>query len=111
MHLKPDYVPTRVDDAVQQILTNLTKEDVACFFRAGGEVSNHLTTYGYQIRDAWRLDQEKSPLVRHCKMHIGPSIPEGYALFILGQAWGELCNKIRGPSSPEGQRKDSREPS
>jgi uncharacterized protein YgbK (DUF1537 family) len=97
MHLRPNYVPTRVEDAVHEILSKLTNEDLARFFHAGGEVSNHLPTYGFQIRDAWRLHEEKSPLVRHCKMHIGPSIPEGYALFILGQAWGELCNRDTQP--------------
>jgi uncharacterized protein YgbK (DUF1537 family) len=111
MRLRPDYVPTRVEDAVQEILNNLTEKDIAFFFQAGGEVSNHLTTFGFQIRDAWRLSEEKSPLVRHCKMHIGPSIPEGYALFILDQVWTKLSHSVRSLSSAGNQRKDSREPS
>ena len=77
MKFRLDAVPATFDNAIQEVLLGLTSEERAQLHSLNGsELSGLNLTLGLQIRGAWSLWDENTPLALDCKRRGLPSHPE-----------------------------------
>jgi hypothetical protein len=60
-------------------------------FLNGQELASLNFTLGANLRNAWSLWDEKTPLVLDCVARGLPKHPDDLSLAILEEAWAELC--------------------